>query len=376
MASSAGAACAAGGPFATVQTRRTSATTGCSLDGDSSSRCFLAVTRASCRTLWQSSVSRCETCPGLATSSGRSGGVTFASAAAVCRFRSPTAAFSLSFSRRLCSYSNGDDYDNEEDDRMHGRRLYKKKTVFLSDGISTTVGRRVGSGRKKVLGEGGKLSDKIPPAPGVYAIYDKNGALQYVGLSRKVSFSLANHAARLPDLVATVKIAIVDGPDRDALQAGWKSWVEEHVSAGGAVPPGNMQGNNTWKESSRRPPKADLRLTPGAHVPLTVPMETLIGAAIKGTPVIAFIKGTRSSPQCGFSHRVLMALNKEGVDYETVNVLDEEFNPGVREAIKAYSKWPTIPQVFINGELIGGADLLEESVEKGEFKQLLAAIKK
>ena len=61
--------------------------------------------------------------------------------------------------------------------------------------------------------------------------------------------------------------------------------------------------------------------------------------------VVAFIKGTRTQPQCGFSYKVLTMLNEARTDYEVVNVLDEQYNPGVREAIKSYSQWPTIPQV-------------------------------
>ena len=61
--------------------------------------------------------------------------------------------------------------------------------------------------------------------------------------------------------------------------------------------------------------------------------------------VVAFVKGTRTQPQCGFSYKVLSTLNELGADYEVLNVLDEVHNPGLREAIKEYSQWPTIPQV-------------------------------
>lgn len=61
--------------------------------------------------------------------------------------------------------------------------------------------------------------------------------------------------------------------------------------------------------------------------------------------VVAFVKGTRQQPQCGFSYKVMSMLNELGANYEVVNCLDEHFNPGLREAIKEYSQWPTIPQV-------------------------------
>ena len=64
------------------------------------------------------------------------------------------------------------------------------------------------------------------------------------------------------------------------------------------------------------------------------------------TQVVAFIKGTRTQPQCGFSHRVLTLLNESRLPYEVVNVLDDVYNPGLRDEIKAFSQWPTIPQVW------------------------------
>ena len=74
-------------------------------------------------------------------------------------------------------------------------------------------------------------------------------------------------------------------------------------------------------------------------------MSTLSGNLRYGLQIVAFIKGTRTQPQCGFSYKVLTMLNEARVNYEVVNVLDEQFNPGLREAIKTYSQWPTIPQV-------------------------------
>ena len=83
------------------------------------------------------------------------------------------------------------------------------------------------------------------------------------------------------------------------------------------------------------------------------------------------MKGTRTVPQCGFSHRVMLLLTEAGAPFDVVNVLDETYNPGLREAIKAYSQWPTIPQVYVNGEFVGGADILEELAQKGELQQLV-----
>lgn len=165
------------------------------------------------------------------------------------------------------------------------------------------------------------------------------------------------------------QVGVVDEPDRVALTQAWKSWMEEHMTATGKVPPGNESGNTTW---IRQPPKKkpDLRLTPGRHMQLTIPLEELIDRLVKENKVVAFIKGSRSAPMCGFSQRVIGILETEGVDYESVDVLDEEYNYGLRETLKKYSNWPTFPQVFVDGELLGGCDILSSMYEKGELSGL------
>ena len=146
--------------------------------------------------------------------------------------------------------------------------------------------------------------------------------------------------------------------------------MEEHIKATGKVPPGNESGNATWVKQAPRK-KADLRLTPGRHVKLTVPMEELIDRMVKENRVVAFIKGSRTAPLCGFSQRVVSILESQGVEYESVDVLDEEHNSGLRETLKRYSNWPTFPQIFVNGELVGGCDILTSMYEKGELGDLL-----
>ena len=87
--------------------------------------------------------------------------------------------------------------------------------------------------------------------------------------------------------------------------------------------------------------------------------------------VVAFIKGTRVAPECGFSKRMILNLEECGVDYEVVNVLDNTFNPGLREEIKTYSQWPTIPQLYAHGQFLGGADITGEMHDRGELKKVL-----
>lgn len=144
--------------------------------------------------------------------------------------------------------------------------------------------------------------------------------------------------------------------------------MEEHITATGKIPPGNETGNQTFVQ--RPTQKPDIQLTPGRHVQLTVPLEELIDRLVKDKEVVAFIKGSRNAPQCGFSQRVVGILQSHGVDFESVDVLDEEHNYGLRETLKTYSNWPTFPQVFVKGEFVGGCDIISSMAEKGELASL------
>ena len=89
---------------------------------------------------------------------------------------------------------------------------------------------------------------------------------------------------------------------------------------------------------------------------------------LKTNDVVLFIKGSASSPQCGFSGMVVAIMNKLGVNYQDINVLSNEH---LRQQIKQYSQWPTIPQIYIKGEFIGGCDILKEMYQSGELLELL-----
>lgn len=212
-------------------------------------------------------------------------------------------------------------------------------------------------------------AQQIPGEPGVYAVLDNGGAVQYIGLSRKISVSVANHARDVPELVDGVKFEVVSSGSREALTAKWKEWIEEVVTETGNIPLGNAPGETKWQARAPRP-KPEVRLTAGK--PITgITIEGLIDQVVKTNKVVAFVKGTRTQPQCGFSHRMLTILNDMKADYEVVNVLDEFYNPGLREAIKVYSQWPTIPQLYIDGEFVGGADIVDQMVGTGELQELL-----
>jgi monothiol glutaredoxin len=94
-----------------------------------------------------------------------------------------------------------------------------------------------------------------------------------------------------------------------------------------------------------------------------------IKETVTSNPVVLFMKGTAQFPQCGFSGRAVQILKASGVDnIVTVNVLED---PEVRQGIKEYSNWPTIPQLYVNGEFVGGSDIMTEMYESGELKSLL-----
>jgi monothiol glutaredoxin len=93
-----------------------------------------------------------------------------------------------------------------------------------------------------------------------------------------------------------------------------------------------------------------------------------ISTLVKDNKVIVFMKGTKLMPQCGFSNNVVQILNVLAVPYETVDVLAD---PEIRQGIKEFSNWPTIPQVYINGEFLGGSDILIELYQSGELQQMV-----
>ncbi len=88
---------------------------------------------------------------------------------------------------------------------------------------------------------------------------------------------------------------------------------------------------------------------------------------VTANDVVLFMKGTRDFPQCGFSGRVTQILSFIGVDYKDINVLDDD---KVRDGIKAYTNWPTIPQLYVKGEFVGGADIVTEMFQSGDLQTL------
>ena len=102
-------------------------------------------------------------------------------------------------------------------------------------------------------------------------------------------------------------------------------------------------------------------------------IQNEIKSRVENNRIILFMKGTREMPECGFSARVVQILNTLGVRYETVNVLKNE---EIRQGIKEFSNWPTIPQLYIDGNFIGGCDICEVMFRSGELEQAVESVEK
>jgi monothiol glutaredoxin len=96
--------------------------------------------------------------------------------------------------------------------------------------------------------------------------------------------------------------------------------------------------------------------------------QTRIADIVNANDVVLFMKGTALFPQCGFSSRAVAILDHLGTKYETVDVLQD---PDIRQGIKEYSDWPTIPQLYVRGEFVGGSDIMMEMFENGELRELI-----
>lgn len=105
---------------------------------------------------------------------------------------------------------------------------------------------------------------------------------------------------------------------------------------------------------------------PGAG--LSEELKDALDDFVSKTKVVAFIKGTKEFPQCGFSHTVVQILNIMETPFETVNILEDDM---LRQGMKEYSQWPTFPQVYIDGEFYGGCDIMIEAYQSGELKETL-----
>jgi monothiol glutaredoxin len=96
-----------------------------------------------------------------------------------------------------------------------------------------------------------------------------------------------------------------------------------------------------------------------------------IKTQLSSHPVMLYMKGTPDFPQCGFSATAVKALNAVGAKFESVNIFED---PELREALKQYSNWPTYPQLYVNGELLGGCDIIVEMYKSGELQKVVSSV--
>jgi monothiol glutaredoxin len=102
---------------------------------------------------------------------------------------------------------------------------------------------------------------------------------------------------------------------------------------------------------------------------MTTPIHQTIDNEVKSNDIVLFMKGTADMPMCGFSGRSVQILQHLGVPFKDINVLASD---EMRQGIKDYTNWPTIPQLYVKGEFVGGADIVMEMFQSGELKQLMA----
>eukprot|EP00290_Baffinella_frigidus_P013622 CAMPEP_0180154334 /NCGR_PEP_ID=MMETSP0986-20121125/24100_1 /TAXON_ID=697907 /ORGANISM="non described non described, Strain CCMP2293" /LENGTH=166 /DNA_ID=CAMNT_0022102675 /DNA_START=13 /DNA_END=513 /DNA_ORIENTATION=+ len=101
------------------------------------------------------------------------------------------------------------------------------------------------------------------------------------------------------------------------------------------------------------------------------PLHDAIDKVVKETKVVVFMKGNKDFPQCGFSNTVVQVLKACKTDFECINVLENEM---LRQGIKTYSQWPTIPQLYVDGEFLGGADIVVDMYQSGELQEMIEKV--
>src|SRR3978361_598685 len=130
-------------------------------------------------------------------------------------------------------------------------------------------------------------------------------------------------------------------------------------------------GLHIWAVSGKNGTSRPVGKAGGGSAPKGSKMsiEQFIDNEVKSNDVVLFMKGTPQFPQCGFSGQVVQILDHVGVGYKGLNVLE---SADLRDGIKTYSNWPTIPQLYVKGEFVGGCDIIREMFQAGELQQLLA----
>lgn len=208
--------------------------------------------------------------------------------------------------------------------------------------------------------------------PGVYGVYAEDGSLQFVAAASDVGEAVYGHVKTIKDgrRVYAVRMLTVDEPDSAPLDQMSENWVMALFNSGLPVPPGNTDEAPEWRETAWVP---DIYFT-GAMVAGNTEsrVEEEIKKILRDHTVVLFMKGTRASPRCGFSKAVVDVLERQvGDGFVCVDCLDTGRNFGLREGIKRFSSWPTIPQLYVNGDFVGGADIVQGMESNGELSAVL-----
>lgn len=207
--------------------------------------------------------------------------------------------------------------------------------------------------------------------PGVYGIYSSDDTLNYVAASACMADDIAGHITEVKDPSQVFAVRLLSTPTVDAVPLGdiATNWVMAHTEAFGDPPVGNGDGGEEWR---REPWRRMVKLRAGDDI-----MEE-IKRVLRDNRVVLFMKGNAERPRCGFSARTLELLMdmEDGVEgvFRCVDCLDPA-NGAIREGIKKFGSWPTIPQLYVDGDLVGGADIVGDMYNNGELSKMLGPVK-
>lgn len=204
--------------------------------------------------------------------------------------------------------------------------------------------------------------------PGVYGVYSEEGFLQYVAAESNVADAIANHIRYVenPTDRFSVRMLTMDEANDEQLGMIAESWVMAHASQEDP-PPGNSDVAPEWRKEKK---KYEANVYFMKDTPEEFATEE-ITSILRENKIVLFMKGTRFEPRCGFSASVVNTLESTvGNGFVCVDCLDALRNTGLRQAIKDFSKWPTIPQLYVDGDFVGGADIVNEMTESGELTKI------
>lgn len=202
--------------------------------------------------------------------------------------------------------------------------------------------------------------------PGVYGVYDKGGELQYVAAVTNVQTAIDVHRTVLQDTerVHAVRMITVEDVNSAPLGELAENWVMSHTAAT-SPPPGNSEVAPEWRIEPEIETGPDLVFRENAS-----DAEMEIQRILRRNRLVLFMKGTSEYPMCGFSRLAVGIVRSiAGDKLKCVDCLDAAQNPGLRDGIKKFSQWPTIPQLYINGDFIGGSDIVQSLAETGELAE-------